>query len=386
MRLRLRLSLAARMAVALGVLLIISLVIASVLAAVGSLFGFVLAGWLYRGVAVIAELPRPSAVAPAPPALVAALAALGGGAAVRGWPYMRAHTREEYLFPPDTPASAAATAWTLGCCYLVVVEASAATLAALSTGGGLAVAAALGVFLALWVTVAEVRSRMRTLRGAVLDDTTPAREIHPEVVATTRRLAHLVGVPEPSVRVADSERPESITVGAGEEAVVVVSAGLVKTLDGAELEAVLAHELGHLANGDSRVMSAALAPVLAADEWIEDDLEEPGDYLWNGLFGLLKTAGQLGVAVLARGREWAADAAAAEITGAPTALATALRRLDGRRDPPETDLREWEQSAAVLDVLPPADPAVIGPFRTHPPTDARVERLRELAESSESQR
>ena len=56
------------------------------------------------------------------------------------------------------------------------------------------------------------------------------------------------------------------TVGGGDDAVLLVLSGLVGALPEAELEAVLAHEVAHLANGDSRVMCAALGPVLAADE------------------------------------------------------------------------------------------------------------------------
>jgi heat shock protein HtpX len=65
-------------------------------------------------------------------------------------------------------------------------------------------------------------------------------------------------VPEPSVRVVGSERPESMTIGGGDDAVLLVSSRLVGALPEAELEAVLAHEVAHLANGDSRVMGAAL--------------------------------------------------------------------------------------------------------------------------------
>lgn len=385
MRLRLRLSLIARMGVALGVLGAISFVVGLALTVLGGVLGLATIGWIHGGVEVLAGLPRASAVTTLPPLFVAALAALGPVAAVYGWPHVRAHTDEEYLMPPTTPVSASVTAGVLGCCYLVVVEGSAAVLAALSTVGGFVLVVALGVALAFGTTVAEVRRRIRALRGAILEDTEPAGDRHPEVDATVRRLAHLAGVPAPGVRVADSERPESVTVGADEDAVVVVSAGLLEALSDREIEAVLAHEVGHLANGDSRVMGAALATVLAADEWIGDDPDGPGDYAWNGLFGLLKVCGQFGVAVLARGREWSADAAAAELTGEPAALASALGRLNDGRARPATDLREWEGSVAVLNVLPPADPAVVaGPFRTHPPTDERVERLRARVESAES--
>lgn len=191
-------------------------------------------------------------------------------------------------------------------------------------------------------------------------------------------------MPPPAVRVVDADRSESVTLGTGTDAVVLVSTGLVRTLPDAELEAVLAHEVSHLANGDSRMLGVALAPVLAADEWLDPDPEDLGDRAWNGLLAALKTYAQFGVAVLARGRDWYDDAGAAELTS-PAALASALRRLDDERGTPETDLREWEGAVAALDVLPPSERYVsTGSFRTHRPTDERIGRLERMTVSAES--
>lgn len=384
MRHRLRLSLLGRMVVSLGILLTMSLVVAVLLALVGGFLGVVLLGWIFRTVEILAGLPRVSAFAPVAPALVAALAALVPVGVVRAWPYVCARSDEEHLVPPSSPLSAAITAVSLACLYLVVVEGSATVLAGVSTVGGIVVVLALGVVVAFGITIAEVRGRIRGLREEILRASTPAADAHPGVVTTVRRLAHLADVPGPPVRVTDTARPESVTVGTGRDAVLLVSTGLLDVLPDGELEAVLAHEVAHLSNGDGRVMGAALAPVLAADEWIEDDPARLGDHLWNGLFTALKVYGQFGVAVLSRGREWSADAAAAELTGSPAALAAALRRLDGARGTPETALRDWERSVAVMDILPPAEPDVsTGPFRTHPPTDERIELLRDMAAAIE---
>jgi len=87
---------------------------------------------------------------------------------------------------------------------------------------------------------------------------------------------------------------------------VLVSADLTRALPEAELEAVLAHEVAHLANGDGRVIGTALGPVSVAT----------------------------------------------------------LKRPNNARERPEADLRE--RSAAVVDFLPPAEPGVsTGPFRIH---------------------
>ena len=105
------------------------------------------------------------------------------------------------------------------------------------------------------------------------------------------------------------------------------------------------------------------------------------------MFGALKQYGQFGVAFLSRGRERVADVAAAELTGSPAALASAIEALSDARGRPETDLRDWEESVAVMDILPPAEPDVsTGPYRTHPSAEDRVEYLRETIFSAEAER
>lgn len=385
MRLRLRLSLVARMAVAVAILGSISLVIALFLTVFGGILGFGLAAWAGDGLLVLASLPRVSAVAPVP-SLVVAVAAIGVVAAVvKGWPHVRARTGVEYLLPPDRPATAIVVVALLACVYLVVVEASAVAVAAVRSLPGILALFLIGAAVAIWVTVTEVEHRLRDLRDRIARDSSLLEHADADVAATVRRLAQQAGVPEPTVRVVDSARPESVTVGSGDAATVFVSSGLLGALPREEVEAVLAHEIAHLANGDSRVMGAALAPVLAADEWIESEPDSAGDYIVNALFGLLKRLGQFAVAVLSRGRERAADAAAAELTGSPAALASALERLTDARERPDVDLREWEGAVAAMDVLPPPEPDVsTGPFRTHPPTADRIRYLRALTVEAET--
>ena len=384
---RLRVSLLARMAVSICILATVALAVGSVVALLGGMLGLAAARWLRDAVVALASLPRVSAVVPVPPSAVAATALLVVVGTVRWWPSVRAHAPLEYLLPPTTPGAAAVVAGLLGCLYLVTVESAAAVVARLTAAGGIAVVILLGGGLAVWAAVRGTRIRVRDLRTRALENGTLLEYTRPEVAATVRRLAQQADVPPPAVHITDSGRPESVTFGSGEDAVVLVSAGLVEALPEAELEAVLAHEVAHLANGDSRVMGAALGPVLAADDWIDDNPNGLGDYFWNWLFGLLKTYGQFGVALLSRGRERAADAAAAELMGSPAALAAALERLTEARRRPKADLREWERSVAVMDILPPEEPDVsTGPFRTHPPTAERVEHLSSLTEPVEVSR
>lgn len=386
--LRLRLSLYARILVALGVLASFSFALAIV---IGFFGGILLVGFgalTLRGLEVVAAFPRVSTVTPVPAVLVAVAAVVGVVALLRGWSFVVRHTAAEYVFPPDCPASAASTCWLLGCCYLLVVEGSAAAAVALSMAlsslWGFVLVLLAGALISVVATVSEVRKEVRSLRQQFVDDSAPADDDYPGLVATTRQLAQLADVSEPDVYVTDADRPESFTVGAGRSAVVVVSTGLVDALSLDELEAVLAHEISHLANGDSRVMAAALVPVLVSDDWIEGDSLDLGDLMLDVFFAATKLYGQFGVAVLSRGREWGADAGAVALTGSPAALASALERLDERRRRPSTDLRDWEQSVAAIDVLPPSSgEAGAGPFRTHPSTSERIDRLGRLAAQAE---
>lgn len=212
----------------------------------------------------------------------------------------------------------------------------------------------------------------------------PADEAFPELVGTTRRLAQVADVPPPTVRVRSTDRPESYTLGGRGSATIVVSSGMIEALSRDELEAVLAHEVSHVANGDSRIMGAALTPVSIVDDWMDDDPSDLEGVLQNAFFLPWKRYAQFGVAVLSRGREWAADAGAVAITGSPASLASALLRLDEARGRPTTDLRAWEESVAALDILPPgSEELAVGPFRTHPPTEERIERLERLAARAE---
>jgi heat shock protein HtpX len=88
---------------------------------------------------------------------------------------------------------------------------------------------------------------------------------------------------------------------------------------------------------------------------------------------------QFGIAILSRGREFAADRGAAELTGAPSDLASALEALSDDRSRPSEDKHTWAKSASALDILPrEAAVASPGPFRTHPSTEQRIERLEQL--------
>jgi heat shock protein HtpX len=177
---------------------------------------------------------------------------------------------------------------------------------------------------------------------------------------------------------------------------------LLELLDDAEVEAVLAHEVAHLAHRDAAVMELCSVPsrvlltfaeVLAtrSTRWVEKFTRYglPGAEVPTMLivfvavvcappafvFGWLSRLSLLG---MSRAREFAADAAAATLTGRPSALASALMKLDRQRDwAPRSDLRQVA-AYAVLCIVGSGRPRLSRLFATHPPTSARVRRLEEL--------
>ncbi len=270
-----------------------------------------------------------------------------------------------------------------------------------STLVGGAVLVGLALLPALYLT--PVKAEIRAFKTELGTTGQLAVDRHPKIATIARKLAQQAGIPEPEVRIVTRMRPESYALGGRDDGTIVLTRGLVRQLDDEEIEAVLAHEISHLANGDGRLVGHLLVPLLIAEHVGSGErpkfqaIHTYGTVIFVYVGQLLSwavvtavTTVQLwcclaAVALFSRGRELAADRGAAELTGSPAALASALETLDGNRGRPTEDLREFKRSAGVLDILPPADETDLPtPFRTHPTTDQRVDRLRELVPEATS--
>ncbi|WP_152042351.1 M48 family metalloprotease [Salinigranum salinum] len=247
----------------------------------------------------------------------------------------------------------------------------------------------------------------------------------PAVHATLSRLAAQVDAPVPSLAVSESSVPNAFTVGRRPSAAtVVVTRGLLETLDEREREAVLAHELAHVKNRDVTVMTFAyFLPTLTYTVAIAaffllrgvfhalgsfEDVDGDGAKGVVAVVVVLVVSAVLTLAVsalfwagsfllfrlLSQYREYAADRGAASITGDPLALASALRTLDESMSAlPDADLREQDGGLEALYVAP-IDTYQFGGDRellssdifpsTHPSTADRVERLQALAADLET--
>ena len=220
-------------------------------------------------------------------------------------------------------------------------------------------------------------------------------EEYPELHRAVDRLSQQADLPKPKVAVADSKTPNAFATGRSKKkAAVCVTTGILGTLDQDELEGVLAHELAHIKNRDMTVMTLAsflstLAFIVVRWGWLfgggRRNRQGGGGIIVAILVSLVVwILSYLLIRALSRYREYAADRGGAAISGKPGALASALLKISGKMDRiPEDDLRDEAEMNALFII--PIEKGFIGRlFATHPPTEKRVERLRELERQMET--
>lgn len=214
------------------------------------------------------------------------------------------------------------------------------------------------------------------------------RHRDPRLANIVEELALAAGVPYPAVGLIESPARNAFACGLStDDAVVVVTRGLLKTLDDDELAAVVAHEIAHIRNGDIRLMAAAnvLMEIL---QWLQrinvlriSSIKRAIlavlflPYLMLALFGgILTTVGvtlaRVSRLLISSSREFIADAEAVRLTHNPAALISALRRIEGNSTVEGLDL----QADAMM-----IDGAVEGAFASHPTIAERIEVLSRLA-------
>ena len=186
----------------------------------------------------------------------------------------------------------------------------------------------------------------------------------------------------PAFYVVPSLTMNAFSVGTSHNAAVAVTEGLLRKLSLRQIAGVLAHELSHIRNSDLRIMALAdgLSRAMQVLSWVAlamvfyylpQYLAGNARVPWLGLalLYLAPTACTLLQLALARTREYDADVTAVSLTGDPAGLASALRLIERYQG------RFWE------DLVFPSTRRVPAPsiLRTHPDTEARIERLRRLA-------
>jgi heat shock protein HtpX len=223
-----------------------------------------------------------------------------------------------------------------------------------------------------------------------------SQEEAPDLHAMVERLCAMAELPKPRIAVVDTPVPNAFATGRNpKHAAVAVTSGLWHRLEPQELEAVLAHELSHIANRDVLIMTvASFFAMLAAliTRW--------GLYfgMWGGGFGggnrnnnnnqvpiwlIIFVASVVTYAVsfilirtISRYREYAADRGSALITGAPENLMSALQKIaSGITQIPQKDLREVAGMNAFF-IVPTNWRTQMGElFMDHPPMEKRLAAL-----------
>lgn len=228
----------------------------------------------------------------------------------------------------------------------------------------------------------------------------------PELYRIVENLAIQTGVPTPKIYVIDDMSLNAFATGyAPSHAAVATTRGLLETLDHAELEAVMAHEMGHILHRDIRVMLIAITMV--------GIVQLMAELILRAVFRNLHMAGGRGrknsgnaagllviIAIviwlisfvgavfvqlgISRRREFMADAESAHLTRHPDALISALRKIS--RDA-RVEVLDGKRSIAAMCIADPLQnkqdfwDKLSGLFATHPPIEHRISALRSLGGS-----
>lgn len=221
----------------------------------------------------------------------------------------------------------------------------------------------------------------------------PVDEQHPNAVvrnyvADVRQMARDAGLPQPQVAIIPNDQPNAFATGRNpENAAVCATTGLLDMLTREEVRGVMAHELAHVKNRDTLIMTvtATIAGAIAALANFAlffggNDRERPGGIIGTiALMLLAPMAAGLVQMAISRGREYEADRVGAEIAGDPQALASALQKIDAyaRRITNQTAERN-PASGQMFIINPLAGRGADNLFSTHPATGNRVRALMEL--------
>jgi len=270
----------------------------------------------------------------------------------------------------------------LGALYLAFM-AALITFTTMSAGVVIVIAVALAAgqwFFSDKIALAAMRAR----------EVTPDQA--PELHGMIDRLCALADMPKPRVAIADTDLPNAFATGRSpQHSVVCVTTGILRRLDGEELEGVLSHELSHVAHRDVAVMTVASVLGVIAGLITRWGLLFGGgrnrDNNSGAVFLLVWVAGLVVWALsflltraLSRYRELCADRSGAYLTGNPSALSSALVKITGDIGRiPTRDLR----TAGAMNTFFFA-PAIKGDsinalVATHPPLQQRLDQLAKVA-------
>jgi len=215
----------------------------------------------------------------------------------------------------------------------------------------------------------------------------------PRLYDLTAGLAARAGIPMPALYVIHEDQPNAFATGRNpERAAVAVNTGLLDMMSEREVAGVVAHELAHIRNRDTLIMTitatlAGAIGMLAQFGFFfgagrsSDGRSNPFGAIGSILLILLAPIAAMIVQLaISRSREYEADRIGAEITGDPRGLATALMRLESYKQGRVNEAAEANPASAHLFIINPLSGLRMdGLFSTHPSTENRVAALEAMA-------
>ncbi|WP_374340068.1 zinc metalloprotease HtpX [Methyloversatilis sp.] len=222
-----------------------------------------------------------------------------------------------------------------------------------------------------------------------------AREVDaassPYLYNMVAELAQRAQLPMPRVYLIDEAQPNAFATGRNpENAAVAATSGILQMLSARELRGVMAHELAHVKNRDilistiSATVSGAISALAQFGMFFGGSRDEEGRPT-NPVVGIIvailaPVAAMLIQMAISRTREFGADREGAAISGDPEALASALARIDAyARGIPMPTAEAHPETGQMMIMNPLSGGGLRGLFSTHPATEERIARLRELA-------
>jgi heat shock protein HtpX len=211
----------------------------------------------------------------------------------------------------------------------------------------------------------------------------------PDLYKMVRELANRAGLPMPRVYLMDNPQPNAFATGRDpEHAAVAVTTGLLERLSREEVAGVIAHELAHIRNRDTLIMTitATIAGAISMLAQFGMFFGHRNNNSGHGLIGTLlmvivaPIAAMLVQMAISRTREYAADRLGAHISGQPLALASALAHIANSAQVIPNEQAERAPATAHMFIINPLTGSGFASlFSTHPPTESRIAELEQVA-------